>query len=101
MIVLTVVIDTNVVVSAVLRDRIPEMVITFVVSHPEFEWIASRKFVTEYRDVLSRPKFGLPADLLRRWHELLDSSITVIHADASVNFPRDRKDAKFLACATS
>jgi uncharacterized protein len=101
MIILRIVIDTNVLVSAVLRDRIPETVIVFVVSHPEFEWIASREIVAEYRDVLARPKFGLPADLLRRWYELLDSSITVIDADASVEFPRDRKDAKFLACATT
>lgn len=38
-----IVIDTNVVVSAVLRDRIPETVILFVIGNPEFEWVASRE----------------------------------------------------------
>lgn len=39
-----VVIDTNVVVSAILRDRLPEKVLLFVVARPDFEWIASPEF---------------------------------------------------------
>jgi uncharacterized protein len=47
------------VVSAVLKDRDPEAVIRFVVGHPQYEWIASRVIITEYTEVLCRPKFGL------------------------------------------
>ncbi len=36
-----VVIDTNVVVSAALKDRDPEAIILFVAERPEFEWIVS------------------------------------------------------------
>jgi len=43
-----IVIDTNVVVSAVLKDRIPEEVILFVVSNPEFDWIISQEILDEY-----------------------------------------------------
>jgi predicted nucleic acid-binding protein len=32
-----VVVDTNVVVSAIIRDRIPEQVLLFLVAHPDFE----------------------------------------------------------------
>jgi putative PIN family toxin of toxin-antitoxin system len=97
--VLRILIDTNVLISAVLRDRIPETVILFVVSHPEFEWIASRSILAEYREVLARPKFGLPHHLLQRWYDLFDRHITVMEVDITVDFPRDQKDAMFLACA--
>ncbi len=36
-----VVIDTNVLVSAALRDGNPEAVIVFVAEHPAFEWVVS------------------------------------------------------------
>jgi predicted nucleic acid-binding protein len=37
-----VVVDTNVVVSAILRDRLPEKVLLFIISQPDFEWVALR-----------------------------------------------------------
>jgi uncharacterized protein len=43
-----VVINTNVVVSAVLKDRDPEAVIRFVIGDPQYEWIASRDILAEY-----------------------------------------------------
>jgi putative PIN family toxin of toxin-antitoxin system len=49
--------------------------------------------------VLSREKFGLPQDVRRRWLSLLDTLATVVEIDFPFDFPRDRKDAKFLACA--
>jgi predicted nucleic acid-binding protein len=36
-----VVVDTNVVVSAILRDRVPEKVLLFIIARPDFEWVAS------------------------------------------------------------
>ena len=53
-----IVIDTNVVVSAVLRDRNPETVILFVIGNPEFKWVASREIIEEYIGVLSRERFA-------------------------------------------
>ncbi len=94
-----VIIDTNVVVSAALRDRDPELVILFIVSHPEFEWIVSRQILTEYREVLARGKFGLLPEILERWYAVFDTFTTLIDVDNSVEFPRDQKDAVFLACA--
>ena len=38
-----VVIDTNILVSAAIRDGIPEIVIQFIVDRPEFEWIVSQE----------------------------------------------------------
>jgi putative PIN family toxin of toxin-antitoxin system len=94
-----VLIDTNVLVSAALKDKDPEAVILFVVEQPDFEWIVSPDIVTEYKAVLSRPKFGLPENVRHQWFTLLDTFTTPVEVNATFEFPRDQKDAKFLACA--
>jgi len=94
-----VVVDTNVVVSAILRDRLPEKVLLFIIGQPDFEWVASPEILTEYREVLRRPKFALPDSLLSEWDERFRSAIAEWPVEISVPFPRDVKDAKFLACA--
>ena len=94
-----VIIDTNVVVSAALRDRDPETIILFVVEQPDFQWIVSDPIVEEYKEVLAREKFALPIDLLQRWHKVFEALTTTVEVDVEVDFPRDRQDAKFLECA--
>jgi putative PIN family toxin of toxin-antitoxin system len=94
-----VVVDTNVVVSANLRDRLPERVILFITARPDFEWVASREILTEYREVLRRPKFALPETVLSQWDDRFRTAIAEWPAEVPVSFPRDLKDAKFLACA--
>lgn len=96
-----VVIDTNVVVSAALKDRDPELVILFVAQHPDFVWIASQAIIDEYVSVLQRPKFRLPDLIVQRWLTMFDTLITRIDVQTTVDFPRDQKDAKFLACAVA
>lgn len=94
-----VIIDTNVLISAILRDRDPKIVIQFVVDDPEFEWVVSQDILTEYRGVLSRPKFHLPLTVWGQWFDLLDTFLTVVEVDLAIDFPTDPGDAKFLACA--
>ena len=94
-----VVVDTNVVVSAILRDRLPEKVLLFIIRQPDFEWVASPEILAEYREVLRRPKFALPDALLFQWEERFRSAIAEWPVEISVPFARDAKDAKFLACA--
>ncbi|NJN90815.1 MAG: putative toxin-antitoxin system toxin component, PIN family [Leptolyngbyaceae cyanobacterium SL_5_14] len=93
-----VVIDTNILVSAVLRDRDPELVIQFIVDHPELEWITSQNILDEYKEVLSRRKFRLTQEIKDRWFDLLDAALTLIEVDTSVDFLVDPDDAMFLAC---
>ena len=94
-----VLIDTNVLVSAALKNKTPEEVILFVASHADWEWIISPDILTEYKAVLSRAKFDLPEDVLRQWHAFLDASTTLVEVDTALEFPRDQKDVRFLACA--
>lgn len=81
-----VIIDTNVLVSAVLRDRDPESVIQFIVDNSEFQWIASTKILTEYKEVLNRPKFRLPQEIRDKWFDLLDVVLNVVEVNMSVGF---------------
>jgi len=53
----------------------------------------------EYKKVLGRDKFGLPEEIKTRWFDMLDALTTVIENDLKTDFPRDKKDAKFLDCA--
>lgn len=96
-----VVIDTNVLVSAILRERSPEAVILWVLSQPEWKWLVSPEIMQEYRQILRRPKFAFSSDLLSKWDTLLERDTTSVSVDDQVEFPRDQKDAKFLACALS
>lgn len=59
-------IDANVLVSAALRDKDPEAVILFIAAQLDWQWIVSADILAEYREVLSRPKFALPANTPRR-----------------------------------
>ncbi|MBG1267039.1 putative toxin-antitoxin system toxin component, PIN family [Nostoc sp. WHI] len=94
-----VVIDTNVLVSAVLKGRVPRDVIQFIFDNPDWQWIASEEIVGEYKEVLSRRKFKLTDEVIYEWFEIIDTFITLIDVYLEIDFPRDRKDAKFLACA--
>nr|VFJ96951.1 MAG: putative toxin-antitoxin system toxin component, PIN family [Candidatus Kentron sp. H]VFJ97592.1 MAG: putative toxin-antitoxin system toxin component, PIN family [Candidatus Kentron sp. H]VFK02997.1 MAG: putative toxin-antitoxin system toxin component, PIN family [Candidatus Kentron sp. H] len=96
-----VVIDTNILVSALLRDGIPERVLLWCLRQPDVDWLVTREIMEEYFEVIRRPKFALPDAVVARWSELLVADTRMIQPDFPVDFPRDRKDAPFLACAIS
>jgi putative PIN family toxin of toxin-antitoxin system len=70
-----------------------------MISQPIIEWIASDKIMQEYQGVLQRKKFKLSDETIEKWFRLLNKEITVIESEIKIDFPRDRKDAKFLECA--
>jgi len=57
------------------------------------------KIITEYLDVLRRNKINLPQEIIIQWSCLFDEQINLVIPERRVDFPRDRKDAKFLECA--
>lgn len=93
------IIDTNVLVSAVLRGREPRAVIQFIIDNSEFDWIVSTEILAEYKEVLNRKKFKLIDEVKAEWFEIIDTFPTIINVNVEIDFPRDRKDAKFLTCA--
>jgi len=96
-----VVVDTNVLISAVFRDRLPEDVIMFLVGSPDIDWIATDKIVQEYREVLRRKKFGLTETVIQKWEKMLEEVILIVPDSIIIAFPRDQKDAIFISCALS
>ena len=93
-----VILDTNIVISAILKDRTPEIIIRFVVGTPAWTWIASAAIVDEYCSVLRRPKFKLADTLIATWDSLFQQHIEIIEVSDTTDFSRDPKDAKFLQC---
>ncbi len=96
-----VIIDTNVFISAVWRDRNPEAVVLWICDQPDWEWMVSKEIKREFREVLGRKKFSFTPDVLEEWEQVIDENTTEVKVDENINFPRDQKDAKFLACALS
>jgi uncharacterized protein len=94
-----IVVDTNVLVSAILRGRTPREVIQFIIDTPDYDWMVSTEILREYKEVLSRPKFKLTQSVIEEWWFVLDTVTRLNNNIDLVDFPRDRKDAKFLACA--
>ncbi|MEW5938226.1 MAG: putative toxin-antitoxin system toxin component, PIN family [Chloroflexota bacterium] len=94
-----VLVDTNVLISAVWRDRKPEEVILWVIAQPDWKWLASPEIMEEYKEVLHREKFSFPPETLQKWERILERDIRPVSTASAIDFPRDQKDAKFLACA--
>jgi len=97
----SVVIDTSVLVSAAIRDRLPERVLLWCVAHPDLDWPVTAEILEEYIEVINRPKFGLESATVAWWVELVGRRTRLITPQTEIGFPRDRKDAKFLICAVS
>jgi putative PIN family toxin of toxin-antitoxin system len=94
-----VILDTNVLVSAIIRNNVPQQIIMWIISRPYIEWIASDDIVDEYKNVLQRKKFKLPLETIKDWLDLFEEELILVTPKTIVNFPRDMKDAKFLECA--
>ena len=95
-----VIIDTSVLVSAALRDRLPERVVLHVATQDAIKWLVTPQIMAEYLGVLARPKFKLTVESLNQWRELLAMrTVDIGSPPTSPDFPRDPKDAPFLAAA--
>ncbi len=97
---LQVVIDTNVLVSAVLNPAGTPARVIAAIQQGKLEPLLSRAIRDEYREVLSRPRFGFPpalvADMLNTFDEL--ALLLEPGAHPLPNLP-DPDDAPFSALA--
>jgi putative PIN family toxin of toxin-antitoxin system len=97
---MNVLVDTNVLLSAALRNRLPERVVIFVATNDSWKWLVTDQIVAEYTEVLKRPKFGFSDDVIAQWSELLSMrTVNIGNPPSTPEFPRDPKDAPFLAAA--
>ncbi|MGH9906219.1 MAG: putative toxin-antitoxin system toxin component, PIN family [Pyrinomonadaceae bacterium] len=96
---MNVVVDTNVVISAVIRDRLPQRVIDEIVSREDWFWIVTTEIETEYREVLARPKFKVPTAIQQSWRDFIEEATIRVQPSTPPAFPRDPKDELFIAAA--
>lgn len=97
---LRVVIDTNVLVSAALNAAGTPALVIAAIQQGKLEPVISRAILAEYREVLSRPRFGFPASLVS---DLLDpfSEFALLLEPGAQPLPNlpDPDDAPFIALA--
>lgn len=96
-----IIIDTNILISAALKGGKAKTAIAYIISSTEYQWLVFSEIIDEYKNVLNRPKFRLSETQKRAWFETIDLATTLVEVNVTVNFPRDQKDAKFLALCLS
>ena len=70
--------DTNVLLSAAWRDRLPEKVVQHIATNRDCQWIVTAEILKEYLELLQRPKFGLSLALLQQWAELIEMRTVLV-----------------------
>jgi putative PIN family toxin of toxin-antitoxin system len=94
------VVDTNVIVSALISPSGNEALILLAVRQGLIKPYFSDAILQEYAEVLARPKFGFPPDEIEALIALVRSQGEEVPDPASLpSGSPDPADAKFLACA--
>ena len=75
------------------------MIIDEIVSRDDWFWIVTTEVETEYREVLARPKFKVPAAIQQSWRALIEEVTVRVSPTRPPPFLRDSKDELFIAAA--
>lgn len=97
-----VVLDTNVIVSALLKpDSNPETILNLLLEHKAFTLYVTDEIIQEYRDVLAYKKFNKHFDQgkVRAFLEALIQSSRKPRTVPAIPSLLDEDETKFLACA--
>lgn len=94
-----IVLDTNVLVSGLLQPHGPSGAIVRLAAGGELTLCLDARILSEYDDVLGRPKFRFDPDRIRRiLHQFKSAGIRVTPLPLAVPLP-DRDDEAFLEVA--
>lgn len=99
-----VIIDTNVLVSALISRSYPYLVISDVLSSQNIEWCLSKEIMLEYQAVLRRPKFASFPEFLQRAEQVLasvDSLAKYYLPEIKLDVVLDAADNRFLELAVT
>ena len=94
-----VVLDTNVLVSAMIRSDGNEALIVLAVNYGLLEPLFSEEILSEYREVLLRPKFGFQESEVSPLLDLLVRRGRLLEVRDRPRLSPDAEDDKFIACA--
>jgi putative PIN family toxin of toxin-antitoxin system len=94
-----VVIDTNVLISALLTETGSEATVISLVRSGQIEWFVSEAILAEYDEVIQRPKFSaIRPDRIKSLIRTLNKAVVVVPIVKSDISP-DEPDNRFLECA--
>src|SRR5216684_8412888 len=93
------IIDTNVLVSALIAPSGNEALLLLAVKQGLVRPCFSSAILTEYSEVLARPKFGFSFAEIQALVDLLKNQGELFHPQPVSGISPDPKDDKFLACA--
>lgn len=93
------VIDTNVLVSALISPSGNEALLLLAVKQGLVRPCFSPAVLKEYSEVLARPKFAFPADEIAALIDLVERHGDLVRPAPLSGISPDPKDDQFLACA--
>jgi len=94
-----VVLDTNIVVSAHLKSEGYERHVLDLVLVGKLQLAVSAAILTEYEEVLRRPRFCLTTRQVSRSLRLIRAAARIVTPHRALNIARDSADNRFLECA--
>jgi uncharacterized protein len=95
----SIVLDTNVVVSAHLKQDGFEHFVLDLVFAGALKLLISQEILNEYSGVLPREKFGLSPDLVASSLKMIREAARFLHPKRALRPASDPDDNKFLECA--
>ena len=99
MILLRLVVDTNIVVSAALKpDGLQRIVLLLAITKPARLYV-TKVILDEYRDVLPRPEFQIRKGLRQQLLDLIRKRAHLVAPEQTVWVTSDPDDDVFLECA--
>jgi putative PIN family toxin of toxin-antitoxin system len=99
MILLRLVVDTNILVSAALKpDGLQRTVLLLAITKPARLYV-SNAILTEYQDVLSRPEFQIRKDLRQQLLDMIRKRAHLVNPVRAIQVANDPEDDKFIECA--
>jgi len=88
-----IIVDTNVLISAVLKGRKPRAIIQLISDRYDMDWIVYQEILAEYQEVLNRSKLKLTNEVRQEWFDKIETIPKLIEVNIKVDFKRDPKDA--------
>ena len=88
-----VIIDTNVFISAVWRDRNPEAVVLWICDQPDWQWTVSKRSKRNTGSFAAK-KFSFTPSVLEEWSQVIEENTTEVETDENINL-HATKDEKF------
>ena len=94
-----IVLDTNVLVSALLGDKGNESLVLRLALSSAFEIGVTNAILNEYREVLERPRFKISRWKIDAIFSQLETRARLVHPISAVQASPDESDNRFLECA--